>query len=223
MAQCRNGPFWLGIEEKESTLNARPVALRRIHDAALRLYAEKGTTEVSVKDLAEMAGVARGTIYNNLEQPDHLFEQVAAQLADEMHTYVVEVLGAIDDPAQRLSAGIRMYVQRAHEQPHWGRFMVQFAYTNNTLRSLWTGPPMQDLLSGVEDSRYDISHEQLLCALGVIGGATLSAILLVLEGAATWRDAGTQTSVLVLRSLGLDTAEANRIARLEIPPWTIDA
>jgi AcrR family transcriptional regulator len=200
-------------------LKARPVALRRIHDAALRLYAEKGTSEVSVSELAQMAGVARGTIYNNLEQPDGLFEKVAGQFAEEMNAYVVEVLGEIDDPAQRLSAGIRMYVQRAHEEPHWGRFMIQFAYTNSALRSLWTGPPMQDLQSGIASSRYDIGQEQLPCALGLIGGATLSAVMLVLEGQATWRDAGTQTAMLALRSLGVDMAEANRVARLEIPLW----
>ena len=52
-------------------------AQRRIHDAAIRLFAEQGNHRVSVSDLAQAAGVARGTIYNNIETPEYLFEQVS--------------------------------------------------------------------------------------------------------------------------------------------------
>ena len=53
-------------------------AQQRIHAAALKLFAERGVTQVNVSDLAQAAGVARGTIYNNLSNPDGLFEEVAA-------------------------------------------------------------------------------------------------------------------------------------------------
>ena len=52
----------------------------RIHDAALRIFAEKGVTQLTVSELAEEAGVARGTVYNNLGSTDALFEEVAAGL-----------------------------------------------------------------------------------------------------------------------------------------------
>ena len=70
----------------EQTQNATMMnaAQKRIHEAALKLFAQKGTTEISVSELAQAANVARGTIYNNLEQPEHLFQQVAAQLAESL-------------------------------------------------------------------------------------------------------------------------------------------
>jgi len=54
-------------------------AQTRIHQAALRLFAEKGSNQITVSELAQAAGIARGTIYNNLESPDLLFQSVAAR------------------------------------------------------------------------------------------------------------------------------------------------
>ena len=56
---------------RTATLEATPLtqlstAQRRIYKAAVRLFAEKGATQLNVSDLAQEAGVARGTIYNNV-------------------------------------------------------------------------------------------------------------------------------------------------------------
>lgn len=192
-------------------------AQRRIHQAALRLFAEKGTSEVSVSELAEVAGVARGTIYNNLESTDHLFENVASQLADEMNRRVVKSYAGAEDSAQRLAIGIRLYVRRAHEEPHWGRFLTHFSFRTESLSSFWKGPVVQDVALGFEQRRYTMRPDQLHAAVGLIAGSTLSAILLVLEGLRTWRDAGTDAAELVLRGLGLEPSEARRLATAELP------
>ena len=57
----------------------------RIYEAAVRFFAERGTTHASVTELAQAAGLARGTIYNNVANLDSLFEEVATALGDEMH------------------------------------------------------------------------------------------------------------------------------------------
>lgn len=193
-------------------------AQKRIHQAALRLFATKGTSEVSVSELAEAAGVARGTIYNNLESPDLLFHKVAAQLADEMDERVAASYAGIHDPALRIAIGIRLYVRRSHEEPHWGRFLLSFGYTNDSLRKLFSGPPMHDLQSGLQQKRLSFQPDQSLAALGLIAGATLSAILGVLEGMRTWRDAGSDAAEMVLRALGVSPDEARDMATRELPP-----
>jgi len=193
-------------------------AQKRIHQAALRLFAEKRSSEVSVSELAAAAGVARGTIYNNLESPEHLFQQVAAQLADEMDERAAASYAGIEDPAVRIAIGMRLYVRRAHEEPHWGRFLVNFGYTNDALRKLFSGPPMRDLMLGLQSKRFDFRVDQGLGALGVIGGSTLSAILGVLEGLRTWRDAGSDAAELALRALGVPVAQAREISLRELPP-----
>lgn len=192
-------------------------AQRRINDAALRLFATKGSVDVGISELADAAGVARGTIYNNLESPEHLFQQVAAQLADEMDERVAASYVGIDDPAERISIGIRLYTQRAHEQPHWGRFLLNFAYTNESLRKIWRGPPMNDLMMGLKSGRFLFRQDQVLGCLGVIAGSTLSAIMGVTEGLRTWRDAGSDAAELSLRALGVNPVEAKDIANRNLP------
>lgn len=193
-------------------------AQRRIHAAALRLFADKGSQEVSVSELAEAAGVARGTIYNNLDSTDHLFEQVASQLSSEMNQRVVASYAGIDDSALRLAIGIRLYVRRAHEEPHWGRFLTHFSFRSESLTAFWQGPVVRDVLLGLEQRRYGFAAEQAHGAVGMVAGTTLSAILLVLEGMRTWRDAGSDAAELVLKALGLDAAEARKMATMGLPP-----
>src|SRR5208282_1355338 len=91
---------------------------QRIHRAALRLFAEKGVDRVNVKDLARSANVARGTIYNNKRaSTEQVYQEIASQLSFEMHKRVAATLAEIDDPAQRLAIGVRLFVRRAHEEP----------------------------------------------------------------------------------------------------------
>lgn len=193
-------------------------AQKRIHEAALRLFAAKGASDISVSELAEAAGVARGTIYNNLDAPDRIFQYVAGQLATEMDQRVLITYDHLSDPAQRLAIGLRLYVKRAHDEPQWGRFLLSFGYTSESLRKLWSGPPMQDIVSGQQSGRFKILPDQNEAALGLVAGSTLSAILLVTEGLRTWREAGADAAELVLRALGVPPKQAHAVATVELPP-----
>ncbi|WP_018440926.1 TetR/AcrR family transcriptional regulator [Trinickia symbiotica] len=192
--------------------------ISRIHRAAFQLFAEKGETQVSISELAQAAGIARGTVYNHVPSPEALFETVAAQMAEEMHGRVVASFADITDPAQRLANGIRYFIRRAHEEPHWGRFLSRFAFSHGALQGLWTGPAMHDVLDGLQQRQYDFRPDQMHSAMALIGGAVLASIVLVLEGHRTWRDAGSDTAELVLRGLGVGTEAARRYATTELPP-----
>lgn len=191
---------------------------KRIHLAAMQLFAEKSTGEITVSELAQVAGVARGTIYNNLSSVESLFEDVAGQLSQEMNQRVMNSADSEMDPVQRLANGIRFYIRRAHEEPQWGSFVVRYAASNKTLQELWSGPPVHDVLCGVAQSRYTFPQQQLTSVMSLIGGAVLAATLLVLEGHKTWRDAGSETAELVLRALGIAPDEAHQLANTELPP-----
>ncbi|WAJ39702.1 helix-turn-helix domain containing protein [Pseudomonas sp. GOM7] len=193
-------------------------AQRRIHMAAIRLFAEKGAAQLNVSDLAQEAGVARGTIYNNVENIDQLFQQVASQLSKEMHQRVNDSFAGLEDPAARLATGIRLFIRRAHEEPHWGAFLSRFALSDASLREMVYSQATADVLKGLSTGRYRFPQSHLASAISLIASATLGAMLLVREGIKTWRDAGSETAELVLCALGITVDEARRLASADLPP-----
>jgi AcrR family transcriptional regulator len=193
-------------------------ARRRIHVAAMQLFAERGVTKVNISELATAAGVARGTIYSHIPDIDGLFEDVAAQLAREMTARVVAGIAGISDPARRLAIGVRQYIRRAHEEPLWGRFMTRFGLSPALTQELLASDPAADLQAGVESGRYRIGREQLAAMVGLLAGGTLAAMVPVLDGRSTWRDAGSDAAELLLVALGVSRDEARALATAELPP-----
>lgn len=193
-------------------------AQRRIHQAALRLFAEKGATQLTISELAQAAGIARGTVYNNVQSPENLLESVAAQLAREMTARIVASFDAALDPAQRLANGVRFFVRRAHEEPHWGRFICRFALSNASLQSIWMDAPARDAAEGIRTGRYRVRPDQLQSIVAMLSGSVLTAMFLVLEGLRTWREAGSDAAELILRGLGIEPGEARRLATIDLPP-----
>lgn len=192
---------------------------KRIHEAAIRLFSETGSNEINVSELAEYAGVARGTIYNNVKSLDTLFNEVTANLAAEMNRRIVDSLPDDSRPEERLASGIRLYIQRAHNEPVWGKFITRFAYSDEAFQAFWeSSVPLIDLQLGVEGNAYDVHEEQLNSMMSFIGGACISAMTLVRQGIKTWRDAGSDCAEFVLRGLGLSPDEAKDLASRELPP-----
>lgn len=183
----------------------------------MRLFARLGVCRVNVSDLAEEAGVARGTIYNAIPNPDRLFEEVAGDLAGEMQERVRASIDGLADPAFRLACGIRLFIRRAHEEPQWGRFIVHFGFSNKSLRGLLTASLADEMAKAIENGRYAIAPDQVTAMVAAIGGATLSGMMLVQEGYKSWRDAGSEVAELMLVALGIERTEAAEIARCELP------
>lgn len=189
---------------------------KRIYDAALKVFSSQSARQVNVREIAQAAGVARGTIYNNIPDAANLFEDVASILLRDMYRLAASLMDRIDDPAVRLSLGMRLFVKRAHEEPNWGRFLVAYGMREENLKEAMHDAPGLDLAAGIEMGRYDVSMSQLPSLPSFIGGATLGAMLNVLDGTRGWREAGTDVVEIVLRGLGLPKEEACKIATMPL-------
>lgn len=113
--------------------------------------------------------------------------------------------------------GVRLWVRYAHDDPVMGRFAVRFALTEQSLRAVITGPPMRDVSTGIAAGRYPLNASKAPSIASVVIGATVSAMWMVLEGHQTWREAGSATAELILRSLGVEAVEAQTISTAELP------
>jgi AcrR family transcriptional regulator len=199
-------------------LTRQTAARARIHEAALRLFAENGGAAVSVSELAQAAGIARGTIYNNIPSPEALFSDVAASLAQDMIARTEATMDGIDDPVHRLATGVRIFVRRAHEERDWGRFMVRFALGEATLQGMMHEPPARDIARAIESGRFKADASQTRALVSMLSGATLAAMQGVINGEQTWREAGAHTAEFFLRAGGIPAAEARRIVAVDLQP-----
>ena len=190
----------------------------RILHAALRLFAEKGSRQIAISDLAKEAGLSRGTIYNNIENPDDLF----SILCDLMYLELRQTARATDtdvtDPAARLALILRKIIRRVHEERDWGLFIAQFGMIDPRLGEFWGKMPNQLLRQGLDSGRFHYREAQIHSITALGGGAVMGATALVLGGIMTWRKSGSDTAELMLRSVGIEAEEARTLSTIPFAP-----
>lgn len=195
---------------------------QRINEAAMRLFAERGSHDLTMSDLASEARVARGTLYRNVDSVEALYSKVVEELSTEMHARVGVVLDAsgLTDPAERFATGLRMLIRHAHENPTLGRFITRFGLADETLHGLLTGQPKQDLAAGIDTGRYTVPRSMELSIASLMLGSAISAMRMVLDGHQGWREAGSTAAELILRALGIAPEEARALSTTELPTLT---
>ena len=192
-------------------------ARARIYQAAIRLFAESGRGEVTVSELADAAGIARGTIYNNIKAPENLFGEVASSLAHEMILRIEATMRAIDDPAERIATGMRLFVRRAHEEQDWGRFLTRFALENSALSGMMREPPAKDIRKAIKAKTFSAGEEAIHALVSMLTGTTLAAMSAVIHGDQAWRNGGSDAAELFLRACGASPADARRLSTSGLP------
>jgi len=83
---------------------------RRILDAAVKVFAEKGFFQARVSDIARMAGVADGTIYLYFKNKDDLLISIFEEKMKEINVKFRDALGTEKDSIQRFRRLIAMHL-----------------------------------------------------------------------------------------------------------------
>lgn len=100
----------------------------KILAAAVHVVARKGVTRVVIDDFIRGAGVARGTFYNYFRSTDEVLEAAAQWLEDDLIVSIDEVLAPIDDPVERMTLGMRLWLRKARGDRAWCAFVARFRY-----------------------------------------------------------------------------------------------
>ena len=72
--------------------------------AAFREVAEKGSSDVTLEDIAVRAGVSKGVTLYYFDSKEDLFRQVFGWLIDSIHARMREAVARADDPVARVRA-----------------------------------------------------------------------------------------------------------------------
>src|SRR5690554_7750151 len=97
-----------------ASVRARKEAARdRILAAALQLVSQKGFSAVSVSDVAELAGVATGSVYRHFASKAELFSHVFRSASQREVDQVAQAVSQPGTAGERLQAALTRFGRRA--------------------------------------------------------------------------------------------------------------
>ena len=93
----------------------REATRRRILDAALELFSERGYHNTSMDDVVRAAGLSKGGVYFHFPSKDAMFSALYDECADALFHRSLAAAIAEDDTLNRLAAGVRAFIQGCWE------------------------------------------------------------------------------------------------------------
>jgi Transcriptional regulator len=83
---------------------------KKIFDAALRLFGEHGFHEATMEKIAELAGVAKGTVYIFFKSKEDLIDQLLLEKIQEIVSTFSEIFSREDDILAQIQQTIEYYI-----------------------------------------------------------------------------------------------------------------
>lgn len=96
----------------------------QVIDVARRLFGERGTTEVSMDEIAAGAGVARSTIYVYFANRDELLRACLKRMHDQLLEAIAESWGSSTDPMDRLQVLLAGVFEQLDDSPAFLRLAL---------------------------------------------------------------------------------------------------
>lgn len=198
--------------------------------AAFKLMSARGREDVTILQITEAADVGFGTFYNYFESKEAIYDALVEEVLENSGRVVDEAARHLSDPAERLSVGIRYTLLQAQSDPVWGAFLAHTPFSPELLSRGLGKFLVRDLQEGLAAKRFKV--EDWTMTLVAIGSTVLGVLAAEIERArkgpsdnATLSVLGLdtdsvpeRTAAVVLRFLGIDSAEANCLSVAALPP-----
>ncbi len=191
--------------------------------------AGRGMEGVAIAEITEAADLGFGTFYNYFESKEAIYEALVDEVFESFGAALDQIAAQVDDPAEVLAASVRYTLRRASEEPLWGRFLVRVGFWSPVLDRGLAPRLLRDLKTGVAAGRFQ-AHDFPMTVVAV-RGVVLSAVdastaprnrdtgdrdFAEIVGAET-KSIPERTAAVLLRLLGLDPEEADKIVSRPLP------
>ncbi|MFJ2743985.1 TetR/AcrR family transcriptional regulator [Streptomyces sp. NPDC087440] len=119
----------------DSTSTRRRNTRQKLYEAAVTLIAEKGFSSTTVEEIAERAGVAKGTVYYNFKSKSELFEELlrygVGLLTASLQEAADETAARGGSKVEALDAMIRAGLLFIHRYPAFTQLYVAELWRTN--------------------------------------------------------------------------------------------
>lgn len=111
--------------EEATPLMPRQDAKERVLEAALEVFSQKGFHPATMDEIAEKAGVGKGTLYRHFETKEKLFSELVRIRLDQLEKNAVAAIDAQDDVLAMISKYIRIYFEFFDRNQRLYRLIMQ--------------------------------------------------------------------------------------------------
>lgn len=186
----------------------------RLLAAARQLFAARGVQQTTIAEIAAHADIAIGSFYNYFPTKEELLGALLeAELSKQLQLLQARQ-ARVEDPAEKISVAHRHLVGAAQMDPDWAWLLVRLEVPYRVAWAVLGQAAEKDLREGIAAGRFQVANERL--ALNASGGSLFAVIHAQLVGEGSERADGEHAEG-VLRSFGLDRAEAAEIATRPLP------
>jgi AcrR family transcriptional regulator len=182
----------------------------RIIDAALGVFAAGGERQPIIDDFIRAAGVARGTFYNYYRDVPQLLEDAMKYLDNDLIESIEAEIGEIENPAERLTFGVRLWIRRAATDPSWCAFMAKARTIGQRIQSSLG----RDLRNGLREGVFD--YHNVDAAFDLVVG-TVREAMNRLTARRVRRDYDAEVARVILQGLGAERGTIETLLKLDVP------
>ncbi len=183
--------------------------------AARTLYAARPFDAVTVDDLVNAAGLAKGTFYVHFDSLDDLQSVLADDLAREFDELWQPHRASLDDPIERIAAGCGTFIKQALHDPAWGALIVRGAVSMPDVARVPRERLKEDIRRAAALGR--LNNVEPAIAFELVLGITVRAMQSAAEGRLKPKQAPAIVAG-ILRAIGLTAKEAEEIALRLVTP-----
>lgn len=197
-------------------LDRRKARTRRaLIDAARRILADRGTTQVSIQEITDEADVGFGSFYNHFETKEELFGVAVREVLENLGASVDAACESLDDPAEIYAVGVRVTCRIAHTQPAVAQVLLQTGFSYLSERQGLAARALRDIERGIEAGRFTVDNPQ--AALATTAGSVLSLVAMSLQDPDAVDADADDLAELLLRMLGMTARSAKAVAHRPLP------
>ena len=186
--------------------------------AAVEVLSARGVAAAGIQEIARVAGVAPGTVYNHFATREEIISALGMALISSLNERIVQSYAEVDDGAERMAIGMRRFLWLAQTSPQWTLLLLDLSATVPAMRQNIEPYPRADLRRGLAQGRFRCQIED--AALHMAFGAVFEAMGHVARGAVADAPAYADEVVrMVLQGLGMRPAGAAAVVARPLPEF----